>query len=57
MKTIVGIAAFSLLLPLAAAGGDFGDRVEDRLDRRGDRIENDSDRRGDIVNDRLDRRY
>ena len=36
--------------------GHWGDKVENRLDRRGDRIDYRLDRKGDRINNRLDRK-
>ena len=40
MKRLATLIAAVFFLPLSASAIDFGDRVENRLDRRGDRIEN-----------------
>ena len=50
------LLSFGLVFASAEASADFGDRVENRLDRRGDRIDRRLDRRGDRIDRRLDRR-
>ena len=58
MKAWLGIAlGFGLLAAGTASAGDFGDRIDHRLDRRGDRREARLDRRGDRFDRRWDRRH
>ena len=63
MKAWLGLAWRGAALGLgllaastAASAGDFGDRVDHRLDRKGDRIEHRLDHKGDRIEGRFDRR-
>jgi hypothetical protein len=56
MKNLIVITLTSLALTGNAWAWDFGDRVENRLDKRGDRIERRMDYRGDVVDRRSERR-
>jgi len=58
MKAWLGLALGMGLLAVtaAASAGDFGDRVDRRMDRKGDRIEHRLDQRGDRIDRRLDHR-
>ena len=61
---VLSTGLLAVLLAPSVVFADFGDRVEDRLDRRGDRINHRLDRRGarhdghlDRVGQRFDRRW
>ena len=58
MKAWLGLALGMGLLAVtaAASAGDFGDRVDRRMDRKGDRIDRRLDRRGALADARWDRR-
>ena len=46
--------AFLTPFTTAASAGDFGDRVDRRMDRKGERIEHRLDQRGDRIDRRLE---
>ena len=52
----LGLTGLLLGIVGTAAAGDYGDRVDRRLDRKGDRIEHRLDDKGDRIEQRYDRR-
>ena len=56
IKSLLFAAAASLALSGTAQAIDFGDRVENRLDRKGEQIDRRNDRRGAKADRRNDRR-
>ena len=52
----LGLAALLLGTIGTASAGDYGDRVDRRLDRKGDRADHRLDAKGDRIEQRYDRR-